>query len=396
MNLAPTTRSVPQRNKQPLVMDEIVRLAKSLGPGIKLPTAQELSRRIGVTVTTLDRSLAKLEARGVIFRRQGSGIYAAARLFEKRVAVVLGHNIFHPANSPIYSLLFRHCQARAVKGNERFSFYLDLPLMNDGPSDGSAHRDIQEAMEEKRIDGVLLIQKHNNEHEVWLRSHGVPVVALSSDLKGPGVKIDMRQIIDLAMATLVERGCRSVGLIGIAASQGAFFKEAARKYGVITDPRWVICPPPGCFPPFDVHKAFGRKSARTLLSRCGRDGLPDGLIIPDDIIASGACGRFAAEGIHSTKQLQIAVLANKGSSTLADWQESLILIELDPLEVVEAMFSLLESLMARQPCNEAVRWIGARLVQPQPVDDDMESVEDFMGFPASEHDSVISSGMPAS
>ena len=50
------------RNKQPFIISELTRMAGEYGPGMKLPTAQQLARKFEVTLTTLDRSLAKLES----------------------------------------------------------------------------------------------------------------------------------------------------------------------------------------------------------------------------------------------------------------------------------------------------------------------------------------------
>ena len=53
----------------------------------------------------------------------------------------------------------------------------------------------------------------------------------------------------------------------------------------------------------------------------------------------------------------IASHANKDSDALADWEDKLILIEVDIQEIVEAMFSILERLMA----NDTSVRVSARI-----------------------------------
>lgn len=52
-------------------------MAERLGPGARMPTAQQLRGEVGVSAATLNRALADLEGRGIIRRKHGVGIFVA-------------------------------------------------------------------------------------------------------------------------------------------------------------------------------------------------------------------------------------------------------------------------------------------------------------------------------
>jgi len=70
-----------------------------------------------------------------------------------------------------------------------------------------------------------------------------------------------------------------------------------------------------------------------------------GLIFTDDTFASSVIPHLVASGVQIGSQLKIASHTNSGSLMLAEWKKDLILLEVDPEEMAEAMFSRLETLM---------------------------------------------------
>ena len=61
------------------VFDQVALLVRSgqLAPGTRLPSVRELSRELLVSLITVRRSYADLEAEGLIVRRQGQGTFVA-------------------------------------------------------------------------------------------------------------------------------------------------------------------------------------------------------------------------------------------------------------------------------------------------------------------------------
>jgi GntR family transcriptional regulator len=61
------------------IVDQVAQLIRSgqLGPGCRLPSVRELAGRLLVSLITVRRAYADLEAAGLIVRRQGHGTYVA-------------------------------------------------------------------------------------------------------------------------------------------------------------------------------------------------------------------------------------------------------------------------------------------------------------------------------
>jgi DNA-binding LacI/PurR family transcriptional regulator len=94
----------------------------------------------------------------------------------------------------------------------------------------------------------------------------------------------------------------------------------------------------------------GVRAARELLASRGRKALnasaPDGLVISDDMMTRGVLKVFRELRVVAGQDVRIATHSNRGSNVLAGHETELTAIEIDPAEIVQAMFDLLETLMA--------------------------------------------------
>lgn len=356
------------RNKQPLVVEALLKLARKLGPGAKLPTAREMARDLGVTGVTLGRSLEQLEGRGLLRCRQGSGIFVQPGILQKRVGLVFGENIFSPAFAPFGTLILRHCSKQASDHNEQFSFFLDIPAFK-GVMTGAevpAHQDLANSLKEGMLDGIILIARSSVEQETWLRQQGVPVVRAgarqgSITAKFDAVTFDYNKLIRCGIEKLARSGCQSVGLIGSLREHGAMFRAVASEFGLRADEKWIFHPANDDSYPAELHEEMGRDSAEKLLARSGwvfgdatSGDLPEGLLITDDITASGVLAWLTNCGVTPGKRIKIASHANKGSSVLARWEPLITCVRFDPEELVMQLFETLEGLMSGKPSTAPI------------------------------------------
>ncbi|MGE9295367.1 MAG: substrate-binding domain-containing protein [Puniceicoccales bacterium] len=355
------------RYKQPYVIEEISKMAQRYGPGMKLPTAQQLAQQLDVTATTLDRSLAKLEARGIINRRQGSGIFVSNQILKKRIGLVFGQNIFQAGSSTFYLLLLQHCERRAAESNEQFSFYMTPPKQDVIEPNAYFNQDLYHSLKEGLLDGLIICEVRDEAHFTWLYEQDIPVVSTESSGNCYHVKFDIQTLIDLAVKSLVDQGCKTLGFFGILHQHLQAFEKAAAKFDVSIEEKCVIHPEPGVEPPHDAHEPLGRQWMQTCLERCGgKHGLPDGIVISDDIIARGALLHLREQGIFPNKDLHVASHANKGSLVLEYWQDVITMVEYDLREVVDTLFDLLEQMMSGK--NPAKKYIRIRpQLRPRPI-----------------------------
>ncbi len=348
----PTTSHSP-RNKQAYVIKELTRMAGDFGPGMKLPTAQKLAKQLGVTLTTLDRSLAKLESKGVINRRQGSGIYVSSSLLDQRIGLVFGRNIFQFGSSAFYLLLLQHCERTAEAEHKQFCLFLSPNNRKELEGSDPYNPELAAALKQGKLDGLILCDINDEQYENWIASQKIPAVALFQSKDFPAIGINTEKLIEESMAHLAAKGCQSVGLLGILSKHLTPFTKAASKHGLEICQEAVLHPEDETDPPFDTHEPLGREWMQTCLKRCGgKKGLPDGLIITDDILARGALLHLKENGIRPGKDLHIVSHANKGSLALEYWQDQITLAEVDPEQMVEKMFKLLESKISGKKLNK--------------------------------------------
>jgi GntR family transcriptional regulator len=64
------------------IVDQLAELIRSggLGPGTRLPSVRDLAAQTMVSLITIRRSYADLEAAGLILRRQGQGTFVADKI----------------------------------------------------------------------------------------------------------------------------------------------------------------------------------------------------------------------------------------------------------------------------------------------------------------------------
>src|SRR5262249_6339644 len=152
----------------------------------------------------------------VIVRRQGSGIYVSPRIHQTSIGLVLGRQAFQPGASPFCAMLVDECQRRAQSLDQSFSFFIDLPP-GEATEGQPVHADLHEAVTKRRLDGVLLANRHSEAQEAWLREQGVPVVSFAGGVVEPmapcSVGFDLQAMAALAARELASRGCRRVAMI---------------------------------------------------------------------------------------------------------------------------------------------------------------------------------------
>ena len=349
---------------------------RKVGPNGKLPKVVELCGLLGVAKVTLNSALDDLHAEGLILRKRGSGIYVSPRINQKNIALVFGSNIFAAGMSPIYSQLLQRCEQRAKSALENFSFFLDLPSVQADATEHPVHWDLVQAIQFGKLHGLLLISRGSAEEEQWLRSQTVPIVSLDTHQSwAETVVLDYESLVRSGVGELARQGCRRIALIlphpmpdensqtGWNANARAF-KKALERHRLPYQPEWIW---QWTLPPADARKTGEEWGRQAFLDLFSADLLeaPDGVVIADDMITRGAMLAARQLGIVVGRDVKVASHANKGSLILQEYAEELALIEFDPAEIVEAMFRMLERLMAGIGSVKKAKLIQPKIKQKQ-------------------------------
>lgn len=328
--------------------DGLTRLARQSGPGAKLPTVVQLREQLGVGVNTLSDALAELEARDVLMRRQGSGIFVSERLV-RTVALLCDPTLIAQAGaSPFWATLIERVQERACVARENLEVHLVKDWGQDGPFTASLKRDLQA----HRINGVIGVGLHESASQA-LQEMGVPCIGYA----GHGhalVETELRAPMREAVARLYAQGgtrfafwhpCtpgRAQSPRAAYRDSIAHFYEALREVGANTDASvWHG----------DIEAPHTRQSKREQgveLARrtfaAPRQTWPDALLIGDDMMTTGVLSACDEANVQLGRDLHIATQANRGSLVL-EGRSPLALLEYNPAEFVDALFAGVERMM---------------------------------------------------
>ncbi len=364
MNL-PTQNSftADQEPKHIALRRALLEVIQRSAPNTPLPSYSQIVREYGVVQTTIDRVWRELEADGLIVRKHGKGIFVSPRAKQINIGLVFGVNVFGTAISPFYGTLLQRCQQRTQTHNEHFSFYLDLPTTQLGGVSFPAHRDLVEDIEASKLHGILLVSRHSEEQENWLRQQNIPVVAFAPEMRTKDVVgIDYGELVRLGVESLAAQGCKRIALmtgLGHARSHTPPFREDTQAYektlrrlGLECRPEWIWEPDA----PIERKKGGawiedGRQGMRALLEG-SRDTVPDGIVITDDIMTDGALLAAQKMKLVVGREIRIASHSNKESPILHRYDEFLTLIEIDTDDIVEAMFNMLEGQISGRKQNK--------------------------------------------
>lgn len=336
-------------------------LAYKLGPGAKLPTMQQLSAELGISVMTLNRALSELEAQNIVVRRQGSGTYVNENLGQKTVGLIYDRALIGTSASPFAALLLEEAGRRAHENGEKFSMYLSEPA----PSGLPVHEDLSEDIRERKMSGLLLMSSQTPAI-AWLVKQKLPLVSLSYlPLTPHRVRIWHAQTAYLGALELAKQGAQRIALwlpagVGIGRATGAasfeeldFFQRALGESGLKFDPQLV----------YNLENLTDQIQAGVSNQEQGLDAAnsvfggknrPDGVVILDDMMTRGALTALAQLGIRPGADVKIASHTNVGAQTLFGYEKSLVLLDFDPSQVAAAMFEMLETLMAGETPENAV------------------------------------------
>jgi DNA-binding LacI/PurR family transcriptional regulator len=324
----------------------LMKLIEARGPGIKLPTIDEMCVQFNLSRTPLENAIRAIETRGLLRRRRGSGIYVADRVRQKTIGVVFGGNIFSSGFSPFWSLLLEAVRQQVGERELRPQVYLDI---SDGHEGLGGHTQLVEALEARRLDGLLLLAPQSVRDEAAeLRAYGVPLVVFGGQSPEWVVTHDWRPVFSLAARELATRGCRRVAILGLTTdADRQQLEHDLREAGYEGEPvlDWSYHTWVPRIPGSQTRESFGRELARRMIANRANHPLPDSLVSFDDTMTRGVITALQEAGLQPGRDIQIATTTTKGSPVLEPYTSNLIEIEYDPATSVRAAFDMLDILM---------------------------------------------------
>lgn len=368
-------RAFGRETKFQKVRMELECLANRLGPEQKLPSIRELALTMGASVSTLTGALDDLESQNLVYRKHGVGIFVSPSRV-KSIWLICDSQFFSHGHSPFWDVFMDEARARAAQHNEHLSLHFTLP---QGRPDATLHHALVDEMQSGRVHGIIGVGLSRSAAR-WIQDQGVPFTAFAGWAPFI-VALYHTEVVRLGVEALVSKGCRRISLWKPTEAANPerdnklqvdrvpeVFETAMRLHGLVPEPALVRMDQSG-EAPVSVD-SFQQQGYRIVKDVFERDELrPDGVIITDDTMTRGALLAMARHGIHPGRDLQLVSHSNRGTGVLLD-DEQVIRVEFDPAEVVRRLFALLETLMAGQEPEGAVRYYidsQALLIEPKVI-----------------------------
>ena len=345
---------------------QIYQLATQRGPGEKLPTVRELCEMFHASRVSLYEALDELEAQHVLYREQSKGIFVSPKIHRKSICILLDVSLLlSTGSSPFWGMLWGHIAAlteqRVQVKNEYYSMHIVPLVKHDEPR---LPEEVEALIRSGRIHGVLAVGFPAAFNE-WIIKQQIPCVTFAEGGYWM-VKLNMVEMIRLAVKSLLEQECRTIGLWRPVFWQNGnlietqayenLFASLLTVYGGQFQPEQVKIVSPNTFQSsFPItFQEQGYQLALRFFSH-PEQPKPDGLIITDEMMTDGLLAAFQTLGIRVGEDIKIATHANKGLMKIFRHMKGMTVIEFDPEEIVHAMFSLLDQLLAGQmPAQQTI------------------------------------------
>jgi DNA-binding LacI/PurR family transcriptional regulator len=232
------------RQLQNIIKEQIESQEKK--PGDNIPSEKELCNIYGISQITARKAIFELVNDGALYRVPGKGTFVAeakpgiktsVRLRTENIAFVISRE-HHPVfSNSFYSFVFKGAEDEIrAHGYNLFYQTLDEKLMNDLSS--------FKLIEEKKVDGLLLVGEMNHDFIMKIKDTGIPAVLVDHDIKNipmDAVTSDNFNGAYEVISYLIDLGHRKIGFVTENLAHGTFhsrflgYKEALKKHHIPYD-----------------------------------------------------------------------------------------------------------------------------------------------------------------
>ena len=347
---------VKKRTRAIETAEQLEQMVQRIGPGGRLPSIRKLCADMGVSLATMTTAMDRLEARGHIERRHGSGVYVTDQVDRSTICVLMNTSLVFTGASPVWGQLLGEVSRAFVGSKASVSIQMAMPPDWASDVDDFIPASVIKMVQEERVSSLVLIGMPDHVAR-WFDYHGVPSVCFA----GAGrfaVLMDQQQTTLEGGKVLHDCGCKRVVLVGNHTEvEFRTFDIYARSMGMEVMP--IRSKP---VYPQRMEKAqflsiaedgfeFGQQLAAMIQS----GERPDGIYFGDDVFAQGALMALTRAGLWPTKDIVFVTHANKGSAVLGAWADAMHTLQFDIARIGQVM--------AETSLNLAV---GKKEVWPEP------------------------------
>lgn len=200
-----------RETKSDRVSRDLEIMARELGAGERLPSVRALCHKLEISLATLNTAMRGLEARGVIERRHGSGVYVTDRVLLKRIAVVVNSAFLMSGGSPVWGMILGEMMSRMPADQVEGGLFFAIAPQEGGLPIGLP-TDLVYAIEQGRVDGAIVIGMHLDAVKE-LEAQSVPVVSFSGS-GGWIIRINVLEMASQLAAVFAAEGKKTAMVSG--------------------------------------------------------------------------------------------------------------------------------------------------------------------------------------
>ena len=325
----------------------------ALPPGTRLPTNAELAQKWGVSSRDVQKAMTRLVAMDQIERAPGRGTFVRTATEKAFVGVLFGPSLAHET-AYHYRELWRELRQALLPRKWVGRFYDGLTRIEGAEElyrEGAVHnltRDIRQY----RFKGLILFSPEMS----WLKTieedlAQLPDVCMYHPNKKTDFFLDYEQFGHDSVAYLAGQGRKRMAMMHLAAPPGAAdpdldgMWDEARAQGlsrIEVVQLLEILHRPGAEERIyqQMREQIGRWRTRP-------EGLPDGLIVNDDVAMRAVALALLAEGVRVPEEMRIVTQASEGVHL--HYGLPVVRYEFPTSEIARVLVELLEKRMAGEP-----------------------------------------------
>jgi DNA-binding LacI/PurR family transcriptional regulator len=364
-----TVKPQVQRSARAQITDSLRELLVSgkLNHGDKLPPTCELATLWGTPEATIQQAFQPLVKEGLLRRTPRLGTFVQKRTAKlTRVGVYYSANNWEKGGSRFFHTLSVALQREWQRHGVDADVWVDTRPAEEQKASWPA---LTRAAQERRLQAVI-VPLADWPHIGWFDKLSIPVAYFSPAELPTCVTADLPQFMRLAFEELRRQGCRSVGMLPafparetepngrptLNAHAMTDFVGMAVDQGVTLCEEWVYTRERS----FESQAAAQRFGYETMMELWGQSQRPDGLIVTDDVAATGVIAALLERGVKVPDQLKLVLYKNSAVDIFCPPPATFV--ELSTPAVAAALVEQVQKQLRGEACTP-IR-IGFRRVVP--------------------------------
>jgi len=201
-------------------------------PGEKLDSERELSRRVGVSQTTIAKALAVLTQKGLVVRRHGSGTYISDLPRDRHLGVLLEYDIGGLYSAYFFRSMAQKCRRLCEEKGVLMRFYAGFADFENPPREPTC-REFLHDLEQGTLSGLVAMAGAERTGAVTLaRRHGLPVVGHALECSHRVIP-DRQSTLHALVEDAIAQGRRRFALLEW--KEGPYAHDLAARYSIRED-----------------------------------------------------------------------------------------------------------------------------------------------------------------